>query len=254
MLYYPPYMELYWFIGRTSFLLNSYTGILPFRVLDDVKNLLVYTLRTSGTTQLLAAANYSDNFVFWDDFLGDNDTDFFGQHVNNADDRLFSTAVAVNALIDIWTEYNATCPRIWVSDTPAIVISAVNDALSWINNNILTGSYLPMNSFFSGSMKSLVQFPDIYPGNFYQDLNGTILNPFNESINVIGDITAIGVSGVIEKNTYQELLTEKFFNYSVPTQFEGYNNSPFPFWSASALTYAASMLAFSKAQLLNTCA
>ncbi len=82
--------------------------------------MLATALRDAGTQQLISSAQHNDNGAFWlipfrgkilssklfqswcgwasrDDFLGDYNGQALGE------DRLFSTALAINALIDIWT-------------------------------------------------------------------------------------------------------------------------------------------------------
>jgi hypothetical protein len=59
-------------------------------------------LRNEGTQQLLSKAvhdkiHFTEEVVYWEQFIGVYDGKDWHQ------DRLFSTALAVNALLDIWT-------------------------------------------------------------------------------------------------------------------------------------------------------
>jgi hypothetical protein len=73
---------------------------------------------------------------------GDNDTSD-GKPLNSAEDRLFSTAMAMNALLDTWTQNNGSCQRKWLANTPSDVQNVVNMAASWLNTFILGNKYLP---------------------------------------------------------------------------------------------------------------
>ncbi len=75
---------------------------------------------------------------------GNNDTSG-GKPFNSAEDRLFSTAMALNALLDTWTLNGGSCRRQWMSNTPSAVKNVVNMAVSWLNTFILDGTYLPGN-------------------------------------------------------------------------------------------------------------
>jgi len=113
-----------------------------------------------GTAQLLAKATISGPAVYWDDFLGDNDTDIFGKPLNRGEDRLFSTSVAINALLDTWSYMNGSTNagiiiRKWRPNTPNNVRQIITNAVNWLNSNILTNNYEPENAFFSGSMKTM---------------------------------------------------------------------------------------------------
>ena len=73
-----------------------------------------------------------------------------GKPVSHGEDRIYSTAMAVNALLYTWTERGRL-----VADTPAMVTDTVTRACKWLLENSLSGKYKPYNAFFSGSVKAL---------------------------------------------------------------------------------------------------
>jgi hypothetical protein len=77
-----------------------------------------------GTDQILALAtfvNQGADMYYWDDFLGDNDVGFFGQKLVRGEDRIFSTSVAINALIDTWSTYSPNCTIFNISSLSSLI-------------------------------------------------------------------------------------------------------------------------------------
>ena len=70
--------------------------------------------------------------------------------MNHAQDRIFSTAMAVNVLLYTWMEGD-----ILLAETPAAVIEIVDKAAKWLIENTLSGKYKPWNVVFSGSVKGI---------------------------------------------------------------------------------------------------
>ena len=68
----------------------------------------------------------------------------------NAEDRISSTAVAVNALFYTWTENQKLIPT-----TPPQVIRVIRNASQWLLKHTLSGQYKPYNVIFSGSVKTI---------------------------------------------------------------------------------------------------
>ena len=71
-----------------------------------------------------------------------------GKSVNHAEDRVCSTAVAVNALLYTWTANHRLDPS-----TPVAVNNTVVKACKWLLKNSLSGKYKNFNVLFSGSVK-----------------------------------------------------------------------------------------------------
>ena len=68
--------------------------------------------------------------------------------MNHAQDRIFSTAMAVNILLYTWMEGDTL-----LAETPAAVVETVNKAAQWLIGDTLSGKYKPWNVVFSGSVK-----------------------------------------------------------------------------------------------------
>ena len=78
--YYPSVYNFYWFTSRTLNLLSSSSPSLfsHYPVLARVEQLLSDALRLYATDTLLESATTEEGVAYWDDFLGDNDTDILG--------------------------------------------------------------------------------------------------------------------------------------------------------------------------------
>jgi hypothetical protein len=242
LVYYPPIYDFYWFTARLSFLLNNPPHALPFPVLVKTRDMLQKLLESYGTDQLLAKIKTCDaTGACWDDFLGNADSP------PSYSDRLFSTSIALNALIDTWTTATPG-RRVLKPGIPSVVLSAIKKGVTWLDSWVLNGKYSPENVFFSGSMKSpSFSLPFSYPSNFHMWLNGTPAScSYNVTFNSDNLISAI--SGYVQPAEYEKLLHAKCFNQALPTQYPGMNcpDCYFPYWSAPALTYAAAMGALSK--------
>ena len=73
-----------------------------------------------------------------------------GKPVNHGQDRIFSTAVAVNVLLYTWMKGDTLLP-----ETPVAVRETVDKAAQWLIKNSLSGKYKPWNAVFSGSVKGM---------------------------------------------------------------------------------------------------
>jgi len=260
LLYYPPIYDFYWFVSRTLFLLDNNLqqadpAIQPF--LKQIQDIFANTMRNAGTAQLLNMSNLEKSFLqdyyHWDDFLGMNDINILGKPAPHYDDRLFSTSVAVNALLDTWTETIPSCVRQWRSDTPTQVIKTVVGAVSWLHTYIMDPlGYKKFNCFFSGSVKSGEQLPFFFPANYEQYLNGSTLPP-NAGPQYISADLVMGIQGIIPESQYEAMVNQPQFGVPVPVNFTGFNQEAFPFWSSEPLTEATTVLALSKFLRLSEC-
>lgn len=279
LVYYPSVYDFYWFISRTSFLLRNskYSN----SVLSTISNSLYKSLTTYVTPKIIKLAQSTENGkneFYWDDFLGDFKDKKYGE------DRLFSTSLALSALLDTWTdEYPVTTTRTAATrttqtterdhggkktttterdlynnilqqeyrrrryhpNTPNTVKELISGGILYLQENLFSFMASHENAFFSGSVKGSSDYPYWYPSNYCEYLNGTKIRPVNQD-----DITSeliVGVEGIIEPSKlYDQMLKEKWFNMSVPTQFHGFATEGFPFWSSPALTLSMSQLVFSK--------
>ena len=78
--YYPAVFNFYWFTARTLNLLTSASS-LPFPVMERVKLRLSDALRGPATTSILNRVTLDGELAYFDDFLGDADTDIFGMSI-----------------------------------------------------------------------------------------------------------------------------------------------------------------------------
>ena len=166
--YYPSVFNFYWFTSRVLNLLNSYDQ-LPYPVMQTVKEYMTTTLHGVGTEDILRRATKQDQYVYFDDFLGVNDTNEFGMEKtsftnfiftlgepdNHGDDRISSTSMAINALFYIWS--NASDGRL-SQDVPDNVQDTLVRACDWLTDEALSDKLQHMNAFFSGSVKLV---PDV---------------------------------------------------------------------------------------------
>eukprot|EP01133_Synstelium_polycarpum_P015514 gene15514-18425_t len=253
LLYYPSLYDFSWFIGRTTFFLEEFSLVKP---LPAPLDFVLDTLRAIGegnvTTQLLnRMLKDNKNGVYWDDFLGNDDT-LFGEPIKYGEDRFFSSSLALNALFDCWSMPVANQPgvRTWKTNTPAAVRSTLHLGSAYIDANILDHPEQTFNSFFSGSVKGASTMATSYPSNACVLFNGDTCNSHNPNPND-EDVMVAAMSGVVSEATYQVMIKETWFNHTVPTNWTGFNPSLFPFWSSTPLTHSLSMLALSKAIVLN---
>ncbi len=188
-------------------------------------------MENEGTQQILSLSATDGTYTYWDDFLGVNDTDIFGRPINRAEDRLFTTSVAVNALLDTWT-LQSTNGRKWKPSTPSSVVTSVEEAIEFLNDYILDGTFARENAFFSGSQKGLDTLPFKYPSNFQMFLNRTLLEPNPPESAVAFDLINV-VSGLMDASLYETELHQTHFNFTTPLVFKGYNRAisdVFPYW------------------------
>ncbi|KAJ8320068.1 hypothetical protein KUTeg_001655 [Tegillarca granosa] len=234
--YYPSEYEFYWFVART------YTQI------QKVKDLFGQVLKGKVTKLLTESYKIEiDDRIYWDDFLGNGDKDSENRTVARGEDRIFTTAMAINTLLTIWTVHDDVRDRlIWEQDTPLKVFETVKQGVNWLDIQALGGEFKPWNAFFSGSLKGFVSSnPSCYPKNVYEYLNGTKINK-NDKITSMA--YTLGVQGVPSEEWYENEFKTPCYGQTVPKVFPGYNNDPsfWPFWTSEPYTYTISMLAMSK--------
>eukprot|EP01117_Protostelium_nocturnum_P014607 TRINITY_DN5574_c0_g1_i1.p1 TRINITY_DN5574_c0_g1~~TRINITY_DN5574_c0_g1_i1.p1 ORF type:complete len:633 (-),score=214.00 TRINITY_DN5574_c0_g1_i1:12-1910(-) len=250
MLYYPSLYNFYWFSSRVCATLNDPKAVRLFGkypVLKEMKRIWEEASREHSSGQLLALSNESDEFVYWEDFLGLADTGFFGRSDQHPDDRVFSTSVSVNALMDAWgvPTNDSACPVEYHPSTPSKVKIAIQRGVYFLREAVETGDYEFQNAFFSGSIKSSSSVPQFFPANRWESLNGTWSDrPFK------GGVIEM-VHGVPKKSDYMSWIKNPP-NGPIPT-FDGFNSDPFPFWNSEPLTYASILASFSKYEALTRC-
>lgn len=112
-----------------------------------MKNLHI-AMTTIGTNEILKSVEHEEIYYFWDDFLGN--ADFVDETPSPSfDDRIFSTGMAINALLgniivssslrklDIWTirrEYEGIVNLEFIENTPAKVSATIYGASYWLKD------------------------------------------------------------------------------------------------------------------------
>ncbi|XP_071111866.1 uncharacterized protein [Haliotis cracherodii] len=252
--YYPPVIEFYWFVARTYNKLQETldgTGSLPHKgmeqVLEDFKQVLREYASPWILDQRKTGTQTGWDTIYYDDFLGGGDTTYDNKS-NNAEDRIFTSSMALNAFMTIWTtEDQHTGKLIWDKDTPALVQDTVKKIVTWLylNSYMYGGEYKPWNAFFSGSNKGETTSPATYPVNRIELFNGTRV-PIADNCRIHrgNEPFIFGVEGIIPEVTYEN-MTSKCHS---PVVFHGYNDQDryFPFWSSDAYTYVTAMTGMAK--------
>ncbi|EGG16616.1 hypothetical protein DFA_07594 [Cavenderia fasciculata] len=245
LLYYPSTYDFSWFISRLVALLQEFQQ--PPSSLEYALDTLLESLQGPVTDHLLQAAMSETvgqkTYYFWDDFLGDADTDLIGQKVLNGDDRLFSTSLAVMTLIDTWTTRSGNS-NTWLANTPTLIKTMVDGAIDFINDRALKDKEQTYNAFFSGSMKGSSTYTLAYPSNRCFYINGTECDPHLNNQEQYAIVSPF--SGVVDAYTYQDMIGQLWANTSTPTTWTGFNPEAFPYWSSTPLTHAFCLLSLSK--------
>lgn len=70
--------------------------------------------------------------------------------MKRGEDRICTTAMAVNTLLYTWTVGGE-----FIADTPTAVRDVTSKAGLWLSQNVLSGEYKPYSVTFSGSVKSV---------------------------------------------------------------------------------------------------
>lgn len=251
--YYPSTYNFLWYTSRTFFLIENEfrASNIPkslANLFSEAKDYLSEALENGATKFFLTKAQKDkDGYIFFEDFLGVDDMNIFGQKSSTGEDRIFSTAQAVNTLLYTWTFYDQTSKKLhWKTNVSNTLKEMIRSSVIWLTKNVLDKNIKPLNSFFSGSVKGFASLPFWYPANFLQYLNGTDVDPANLPEQDFGDVI-FGVKGTIDENLFQKLLNEPHFGQMTPLDFHGYNEKGgfFPFWSSEPYTYSVSLLCIS---------
>ncbi len=110
-------------------------------------------MRNLATYQILNKSKSDDpKYIHWDEFLGNY------ANKTRAEDRNFATAMAVNALYDIWT-VTKNNTRYWIDGVPQNVTDSIKKGITYINDHIDAWFAKNVNAFFSGSAKGYPSYP-----------------------------------------------------------------------------------------------
>ena len=143
LLYYPSKYDFYWFVARIVHLLKrNHEQIEP---LPEIYDRLNSVMKGKAKDDILKQAKKKGDSIHWAEFIGN----YAGK--SRDDDALFSTALALNALLDTYTVRNGSRIQ-FDEDTPDSVKAAINGGIRYILKNY-DNKNKNMNAFFSGSVK-----------------------------------------------------------------------------------------------------
>lgn len=267
MLYYPPVVNLVYFVARHVHMLNSYVvagNPLPFSEMIEARNLLTKALRIGGMQWLQGNAHNncdspngpSAKEACWEGFLGQGDKNANNQSTPHADDRFFTTAVALNALLDTWSVRtpNASHAFSWMQTTPAEAKLLAAGAVRYLFRAAQNESTVYENGFFSGSVKGFADLPFFVPPNTIINMsNGETFTCATYNSSDIGDATYFAVRGQMSDAAFNAVLRNGCAGNPMITNFTGYNDpkAAFPYWSSVPLSKAFGMMALAKVANMN---
>jgi hypothetical protein len=232
-LYYPFKYNFIWFTSKTDFYLRQNIDILPVHW-RQIQNHLHTMLTNQATSTILKLAQNKYQLTFWDDFLGDADVNPITHNVR-ADDRLYSTAVNVNALINILADLSAQGDLQWALGTPKQVKQTVAQSGKFLELFANLNWYHHENVFFAGPVVD----PLAYFANSDTYLDGTT---YIKDKN-LSTLRVYGVAGRADEYDYTQWLSAHPSN----NVFQPFNTySPFPYWSATSFTDSTILLALVK--------
>ncbi|XP_071949304.1 uncharacterized protein [Antedon mediterranea] len=97
-----------------------------------------------------------DDIIFFEEFIGNGDTDLSGQPLKRGEDRLFSTSMVINFYIATWTTQNKATGKLdWAVETPDYVKKIVDGAAEGLNRFILKNTYKTYGEFFPAQSKEM---------------------------------------------------------------------------------------------------
>ncbi|KNC46653.1 uncharacterized protein AMSG_03090 [Thecamonas trahens ATCC 50062] len=244
--YYPSVETMLWFVSRSVHALSSAPAPRPFPVLETVADLLTPAFRGPATDKLLATATVApdDGGLYWDGFLGD------GGKKPHGNDRVFTTATVVHALINGWSVSPQRGALALVAHTPSKVLAAIRGGLAWLAHNGLPHRTKAQNAFFSGSVKGM-DLPFFFPSNYNAFLNGTTVDPHTAPDSALTDELVCAMEGVVPKHSYATMLNTTFYGEHVPPYTGFAHEGSFPFWSSPPMTYAQVLVVLAKAAALD---
>ena len=249
LLYYPSKIDFYYFMSRLSHALENFNDVNHFpSFMEKSKNRMTQAMRDQGTQYLLSRVIVKDGTMYWEEKLA------------HRDDRLFTTAAAVNALLDIWTETKVTSSRSvkekvnkvsrsWIKGTPLEVVKAVEKAGLFLldSGNPDRSELKPNNVFFSASFHA--GLPMARAHNIHEYSDGEEIKPGGDLPMAIkeGKSYTHGISGYVSPEEYQKLQMEADAFYPSLKKKTDANEDPFSvYWSSPGVTYSFMMLALAK--------
>jgi hypothetical protein len=243
LIYYPSVYDFYWLVTRVYSLINTNIGKINENGLEflfDIREKLKEVLSNEATNQLYGKAIELENDqIYFQEFLGNSG------NYTRGEDRLFSTGLAFNSLLNIWTnKYPSNNTFYYLENTPERVKTIITKSVNFVMKNINKYFISLENTFFSGSVKTLDTFPFFYPGNYFKYLNGTDIPNTDNTSYISADL--IAGTKVMSPEEFESNLNKTFFGRKPPQKFIGFNSQPFPYWSSPAMTYSINLIGLTK--------
>uniref|UniRef100_A0A0B7BBD3 Uncharacterized protein n=1 Tax=Arion vulgaris TaxID=1028688 RepID=A0A0B7BBD3_9EUPU len=248
LMYYPSRYMFYWSVARTVSIIDIYKrkGDLITENMELVFNILKQAMEGEATRFLISdVKREEDGSLYFDDFLGKEELTENNKTIFHGDDRIFSTAMAANALMYTWLTFDSFSKKShWKTGTPENVKDIVDGCVLWLIKHTLDGKFKPWNSFLVSQIKGRLSNAFIYPSNYL--IEKPQLYVFQSVPNVQ---LVISVQGYIPKNEYEAMINATQFGNPIPTDFKGYNHPDFAdmmVLSSDPFTYTVTLLALSR--------
>ena len=242
LVYYPSVYDFYWLVSRVYSLINTNINSTNSNFLNEIQEKMKLILTKEATSQLCSkVVKHDEENSYFEEFLGN------AGNYSRGEDRLFSTGLAFNSLLNIWTsKHKSNSSFYYEKDTPEEVKDIIKKSANYIMNNINKYFTSLENSFFSGSVKNQDTMPYFYPGNYFKFMNGSDITDPSNYLNFGDFISVIPGTKVIEPNEFIKNLNQTFCSRKPPQDFIGYNAGTFPYWSSPAMTYSVNLLGLIK--------
>ena len=172
---------------------------------DTVQAKLEKVLKSTATDQILNVVQKGGEYTYFTEFLGNYN------NVTRNEDRDFASGLALNSLINIWTDLNSDGQLEYCADAPKAVIDLIDGLVYFLVDNINSYWTSLEGAFFSVSVKSVYTIPYYYPANMYEYLNGTKLPQFHNDSSIINDEYTGGARGYIQKEDYDKMINEIYY-------------------------------------------
>ena len=301
--FYPAKLNAIYYAGRVLNVLQSYRathGKFPAQhdaLLSQVYNVLFASsqvlvqevIQDAGgihhRTECWPSRQFAESFpqdACIEDFLGVNDTVKLNLLAPDHDDvpdphfqdRFFTTAMALNAMLNIYTESRPFNSRdegvsplgpqpvekvLWLQSTPQSVKDLVASFASFVTHASTTyyGQTSFENVFFAAGFYFEDQKVFYYPSNYKMDIvaNTTIdCDTANSSHLTSNQFTVVfGTQGYINDDDYARMMSAGCAGRSTPTVFYGFNgnktanqSAPWIYWSSPPLSKGLAMQSLAK--------
>lgn len=241
--YYAYAEQFYEALANFAAATQGYTPKLP--QLAKAAGLALKTMEQTGTAQLIAhhvesGGSGQDPEVYWEGVL--RNREIGGAEVVR--DRAFSTAAAVSALLDTWTEPTSDGGLRWRPDADASVTDKiVPEAIDFLRQAALDSKQTLTSIAFVGrtSVKSSQIYR--YPANHYVYLDGEKIDT-KDCVVELCETSVYGVLGFIPRKEYEEMLAKGPFDFGPTPRTAadwGTSGQAVVIWRSEAQAYALAL-------------